>query len=164
MKIVQAQKTKDTEWQFKSEKIRLENPLILVFGDRFLLEDSSCYDDVSNLFPNAHIVMGSTSGEILNHQISENTVVLTAIEFENSNFIVKSKNLSDYAGDDEKLGSDLMAEFDTENLKHIFVISEGSSVNGSTLIKGIENIKPEQIGLSGGLCGDDARFEKTLCS
>lgn len=164
MKIVQAKKTKETDWVFKSEKIALQNPLVLVFGDRFLLEEDSCYNDVRALFPNGHIVMGSTSGEILNDRISEKSIVLTAIDFEKSTFLVKSKNLGDYNGDDEKLGNDLMAEFDTENLKHIFVVSEGSSVNGSTLITGIESVKPEQIGLSGGLCGDDARFERTLCS
>ena len=51
-----------------------------------------------------------------------------------------------------------------ENLKHLFVVSEGSFVNGSSLINGIESGKPRSISLTGGMCGDDARFEKTLAS
>ncbi|WP_209406031.1 FIST signal transduction protein [Pseudozobellia sp. WGM2] len=164
MKIVQAKKEKGSEWSFKTGKQTLKQPLVLVFGNRFLLEEENCYDEVLELFPDGHIVFGSTSGEILNENVFENSVVLTAIEFEKSNFLIRSKNLADFDGDDELLGQRLIAEFPTENLKHVFVISEGSSVNGSTLITGLEMEKNIDIGLSGGLCGDDARFERTLCS
>ena len=51
-----------------------------------------------------------------------------------------------------------------ENLKHLFVLSEGSFVNGSSLIDGIEQNMNHNIPITGGMCGDDARFEKTLAS
>lgn len=164
MKILQAIKPLGFEWEFKTPKIRLAKPLVLVFGNRYQLEAENCYDEVRQLFPDGHIVFGSTSGEILEENVFENSIVLTAIEFERSHFIVKSKNLSDFQGDDALLGKTLMAELPVEKLKHVFIVSEGSSVNGSTLIAGLENVKHDDVGLSGGLCGDDARFEKTLCS
>ncbi|WP_304131647.1 FIST signal transduction protein, partial [Mesonia mobilis] len=49
-----------------------------------------------------------------------------------------------------------------ENLQHIFIISEGSFVNGSALINGLEENNTQNIKISGGLCGDNERFEKTL--
>jgi hypothetical protein len=39
-------------------------------------------------------------------------------------------------------------------------LSEGSFVNGSSLIKGIENKIDSSISITGGICADDARFEK----
>ncbi|SHJ28720.1 FIST signal transduction protein [Pseudozobellia thermophila] len=164
MKIVQAIKHKGSDWNFTTPKTELVKPLVLVFGDRYQLEAENCYEEVLQLFPDGHIVFGSTSGEILKKNVYENSAVLTAIEFERSTFIVKSKNLTDYNGDDTLLGQELMAEFATEKLKHVFIVSEGSSVNGSTLITGLEKSKHDGIGLSGGLCGDDSRFERTLCS
>lgn len=43
-------------------------------------------------------------------------------------------------------------------------MSEGSFVNGTSLIKGLENTLESAVSITGGMCGDDARFEKTLAS
>ncbi|MDG2431649.1 FIST C-terminal domain-containing protein, partial [Flavobacterium sp.] len=51
-----------------------------------------------------------------------------------------------------------------ENLRHLFVLSEGSFINGSSLIEGLEVNIQNNIPISGGMCGDDAKFEKTLAS
>lgn len=163
MKIVQGIKEKDSPFTLDS-KMPLENPLVLVFGNRHLLENPSIYEEVKSLFPTGHIVFGSTSGEIMQDVVYENSIVLTAIEFEKSKFVVKTKNVNDFNHNDFNLGEVLMKEFLTENLKYFFVVSEGSTVNGSALIKGLEKNKGKEIGLSGGLCGDDARFERTLAS
>ncbi|MFX0558255.1 FIST signal transduction protein [Maribacter sp. CXY002] len=145
-------------------KMSLENPLVLVFGNRYLLEDVSIYEEVRSLFPTGHIVFGSTSGEIMQDVVYENSVVLTAIEFEKSKFEVKTKNVKDFNHNDYNLGEDLFNGFPKDNLQYFFIVSEGSTVNGSALIKGLEKNMAKEIGLSGGLCGDDARFEKTLAS
>ena len=165
MKIVQALKVDNKPFEFSSgEKNQLENPLVLIFGNRYALENSNIYNEIKDLFPTGHIVFGSTSGEIMGETVMDETVTLTAIEFERSNFVVKTKNVSDFSNDDRKLGEALLKEFSTEKLKHIFLVSEGSTVNGSALIDGFEKNKNKIIGLSGGLCGDGDRFERTLAS
>lgn len=164
MKILQAKKSPDSHFEFTSEKIALQDPLVLVFGNRFMLQDESLFQEVRGLFPNGHLVFGSTSGEILGEKVWDGTVTLTAIEFERGQFLVKSKNVSDFDNNDNALGKSLAMEFPKEELKHIFVVSEGSSVNGSDLIAGIEYEKHQNFGLSGGLCGDGDRFETTLTS
>ncbi len=163
MKTVQAIKRKNESFVFQNQA-DLNEPLVLVFGNRYMLESNDIYDEVRELFPNGHIIFGSTSGEIIDDKVLDGTVVLTAIEFEKSSFIVKNRNVDDFHQDDEKLGKHLIAEFPKEHLKHLFVISEGSTVNGSALIKGLENLKSTTFGLSGGLCGDDDRFKRTLAS
>ena len=37
-------------------------------------------------------------------------------------------------------------------------------MNGSSLIGGIENVMSNEVPISGGICGDDDKFEKTLAS
>lgn len=164
MKIVQAIKKLNEPFVFNEERIPLNEPLVLVFGNRYMLESEHIYGEVKDLFQNAHIVFGTTSGEIIDDRVLEDTVVLTAIEFEKSSVLIKRRNTKDYKNNDYKLGESLVAEFSKENLKHLFVISEGSSVNGSALISGLENVRDKSISLSGGLCGDDDRFERTLAS
>ncbi|MEP0214184.1 MAG: FIST N-terminal domain-containing protein [Cellulophaga sp.] len=164
MKIVQAKKDKGADFVFVTDKINLVAPLVLVFGNRLLLEDQNLYAEIKEMFPAGNIVFGSTSGEILEDKVSDNTIVLTAIEFEKSSYLVKSKNVKEFDNNETALGSQLISEFPKKGLKHVYVISEGSTVNGSALIEGIEKEKHISIGLSGGLCGDDDRFEKTLAS
>ncbi|WP_276167536.1 FIST signal transduction protein [Zobellia alginiliquefaciens] len=164
MKIVQA--VKEVAEPFKlisGENQTLDNPLVLVFGNRYALEDKSLYNEVKELFPGGHIVFGSTAGEIIGDSVQQGSVSLTAIEFERCSFTVKRGNVSDI-DDDLVLGETILSEFPKEGLKYIFLISEGSSVNGSALIGGFEDARLNHIGISGGLCGDDDRFEKTLAS
>ncbi|KAA2216643.1 FIST signal transduction protein [Maribacter flavus] len=163
MKIVQAIKRQNNPFEFNNKKY-LTRPLVLVFGNRFILENGTIYEEIRDLFPDGHLVFGSTSGEIMDDTVMEESVVLTAIEFEKSSFLVKSKNLKTYQNDEIALGNSLIKEFPKEGLKHVFIISDGSSVNGSALITGLENGKEIGVSLSGGLCGDDDRFERTLAS
>ncbi len=163
MRIVQGIKKGDGNFVLNSAE-KLSEPLVMVFGNRYMLEDSSLYDKVKNLFPNGHIVFGSTSGEIINEAVEEKSIVLTAIAFEKSSFIVHTKNVKEFDNNDFNLGQALMKEFPKDKLKYFFLVSEGSTVNGSALINGFETGKAKKIGLSGGLCGDDDRFEKTLAS
>lgn len=162
MKINQAMRSKTGEWEF-IQQTPLNNPLVLVFGDRMLLEDEGIYDEIRKLYPEGEIVFGSTSGEILETRVYEETLTLTAIEFEKSEYKVISRNIKDFV-DIQKMGAELSSAFHTEQLRHLFVVSDGSFVNGSGLIEGLEQVEGFKATITGGLCGDGARFEKTLTS
>ena len=164
MKIVQAFKKDNQDWKYLTDKLLLVNPLVLVFANRMLLESKSFVDDVKKEFPYKHIVFGSTSGEILGSNVHDNTVAVTAIEFEKSNFIIKTENILNFNKDANELGKKLYSEIPKENLKHLFILSEGSFINGSSLINGLEANITTNVSITGGMCGDDAKFEKTLAS
>jgi hypothetical protein len=89
---------------------------------------------------------------------------VTAIEFEKSSFLIRRGNILDFDKKANLLGETLCQQMPKANLKHLFVLSEGSFVNGSSLIDGIEQNRKLKIPITGGMCGDDARFEKTLAS
>ncbi|APQ18360.1 FIST signal transduction protein [Maribacter hydrothermalis] len=163
MKIIQGIKKTKESFVFK-DSAQLKEPLVLVFGNRYMLESDDIYAEVKDLFPDGHIVFGTASGEIIDDKVLNDSVVLTAIEFEKSTIMVKRSNVKDHDNNEINLGESLMTEFPKENLRHLFLISEGSTVNGSALINGIEKVKDKNVKLSGGLCGDDDRFERTLAS
>ncbi|SEA63741.1 Uncharacterized conserved protein, contains FIST_N domain [Flavobacterium gillisiae] len=164
MKIIQAYKDANKEWQYFQEKATLKNPLVLVFGNRYLLENPEIIKDIRTEFPYEDIVFGSTAGEIISCNVNDKSVSVTAIEFEKSSFVVERENILDYGKNAKDLGEKLYTKMPKENLKHLFVLSEGSFVNGSSLINGLENNIDSKISITGGMCGDDARFEKTLAS
>lgn len=163
MKILQAKKTKNSEWEFLSKNEKLNNPLVLVFGDRFLLESPEVIEDIKKQFPYEHIIFGSTAGEIINENVHDNSIVVTAIEFKKTTFEIKTANILDFNKNAKKLGEELISQLPKENLKHVFVLSEGSFVNGSALIDGLQGYD-ENLTITGGMCGDGALFEKTITS
>lgn len=163
MKTVQAYK-KDNTWVYLTDKKALNNPLVLVFGNRFLLENSIVIDDLRKEFPYEHLVFGSTSGEIAGENVIESSIAVTAIEFEKSSFVIKRDNILSHNKNAFELGKSLYEQMPKENLKHLFALSEGSFVNGSSLIAGLEDNVFKNVCITGGMCGDDARFEKTVAS
>ena len=164
MKIIQASKFEGQEWNYLQEKEPLKQPLVLVFANRYLLEKEDIIEDIRREFPYEDIVFGSTSGEIICCDVNDNSISVTAIEFEKSTFVVERANILDYDKKAKALGNALFKKLPKENLKHLFVLSEGSFVNGSSLISGLEENLEKLVSITGGMCGDDARFEKTLAS
>ena len=161
MKIIQSKYSKGS-WQHDSEKLELNKPLVLVFGDRFLLEKAENIAMIKKEFPYEDLVFGSTAGEIMGANISEGEIVVTAIEFERSSFKIETSNVCHHDMNSLELGKKLISKLPTEDLKHVFIISEGSFVNGSDLLKGLETDADKDFCITGGLCGDGSRFEKTV--
>ncbi|WP_158849320.1 FIST signal transduction protein [Algibacter sp. L1A34] len=164
MKTVQLVKHKNKDWEYVIENQELREPLVLVFGNRYMLEDDSIYEEIRQQFPDGHIIFGSACAEISSNTVNEESITVTAIEFEKSEFLIKTSNVLNTDLDSFKTGNDLINQFPQEGLKYVFVVSEGSFVNGSQLTKGMSASTDDNLVITGGLCGDDARFEKTLAS
>lgn len=164
MKIIQAYKEDGKEWEYFQQKATLKNPLVLVFGNRYLLEKSEIIENIRTEFPYENIVFGSTAGEILCCHVNDNSISVTVIEFENATYKVERENILDFNKNAVELGKSLYEKMPKDNLKHLFVLSEGSFINGSSLINGLETNLNSSLSITGGMCGDDARFEKTVAS
>lgn len=164
MKIVQAQKTQGSNWKYIKDKVALNNPLVLVFANRVLLQEPDVLKDIREEFPYEHLVFGSTAGEIIDTYVLDNSVTVLAIEFENTSFIIKTDNIFNHDKNTVQLGKSLSAKMPAKGLKHLFILSEGSFVSGTSLINGLENGLDQNVPITGGLCGDDNKFEKTLAS
>ncbi|MBX7156462.1 MAG: FIST C-terminal domain-containing protein [Candidatus Kapaibacterium sp.] len=135
--------------------------LILVFGNRYELEKPETFGQLRTYFPTGSIVIVSTSGEILDSNVYDNSIVATAIEFEKTTVECTSLQLSDSSNSFDA-GIHLMGQLPHNGLKHVLVFSEGRHINGSELIKGINSALPENVNVTGGLAGDADNFVITL--
>jgi hypothetical protein len=134
--------------------------LILTFGSPSTIQQQDWYDDLRQSYPNAQILGCSTAGEIAGTQVLDESLVATVICFEQSQvkpcFIQMQASESSFdAGD--RIGQLL----EKANLAHVFVLSDGLSVNGSDLVRGIAQHLPTGVTLTGGLSGDGDRFSET---
>jgi hypothetical protein len=134
--------------------------LALIFSTPALLAQDSLWAELRARHPNAQLVACSTAGEILDTHVFDDSLVCTAIEFERSNIAIATAQL-DESSDCAKLGALLTSRLPRAGLAHVFVLSDGLKVNGSALVAGIVKSLPAEVGVTGGLAGDGARFEQT---
>ncbi|MCD8422695.1 FIST signal transduction protein [Tenacibaculum finnmarkense] len=165
MKTVQLQKI-NGNWEYLTAKIVLKNPLVLVFGNRFLLEDKNIYNEIRAIFKQGHLVFGSTAGDISSKIVADQSITITAIEFEKSTYVIKRANVLSSVNKTGsfQIGKELIQQFAQEGLRYVFLVSEGSFINASQLTKGMNAATNNNLLITGALCADAARFEKTVSS
>ena len=135
--------------------------LVLVFGDRALIEAKDIAEKFQKSFPKANVVYCTTAGEILNNEVNDNTLAVTAIEFEKTTLECNLAHIDTFK-DSFEAGKQLVQSLRHDNLKHILVLADGQKVNGSELVRGMNEVLDPKVTVSGGLAGDGARFQKTL--
>ncbi|HAY3563254.1 TPA: histidine kinase [Elizabethkingia meningoseptica] len=135
--------------------------LIIGYGARNIIEENSFFLMLKEKFPNAKIALSSSSGEIYGNEVYDNSVVVTIVEFSKSHIIASQINAENFPNSFEA-GKNLMQHLPQEHLKWVFVLSDGSSVNGSQLVQGLNAKRSKNILVSGGLAGDGNKFEKTV--
>lgn len=134
---------------------------VLVFGGRAILEDSLRFTEIQNMYPQADIVMCSSAGEIVDTQIHDYTLSLTAVSFEKTNLSFATTTISKYE-DSENAGRLLASKLPHDGLVHVMVFSDGLLVNGTGLVTGLNAGLPNSVAVTGGLVGDGPDFKKTL--
>lgn len=146
----------------KSQPLNEEKAqLVLCFTARAVLEKKLLYGLLSTKFPNAHIVTCSTAGEIYQTEVLDESVTVTACEFEHTAVVPRAVHISDYEGSLEA-GRALMQGLSKQGLVYVLVIADGKYVNGSALVQGMNEAAGPGILITGGLAGDGDRFEHTL--
>jgi hypothetical protein len=135
--------------------------LVLVFGSPEHIVEPGVYVHLNSTYPNADIVFSSTAGEIINDAVYDNSIVATAIQLEKNTVACVKTNIDQHTNSFET-GNFLMKALFRDDLSNIFIIADGTSVNGSELVDGINHDNQLQVTVTGGLAGDAARFEKTF--
>ena len=163
MKIEQKKWTIHSYWQTISSNLEGKNvQLVLAFGDRFTLSNPERYNELKQFYPDAHIIQISTSGNILNGNIDDISIITAALAFEKDSTVeiqrVNIKDVENSISAGECLGTRLKKE----GLRHVLLFSDGHIVNGSQLVHGLVKCLPATVFVTGGLVGDSIRFEKTI--
>lgn len=135
--------------------------LVLAFGDSAVIGTQRAYDQIARAYPDASVLLCSTGGEICGTEVSADSIVTTAFAFDTTRVATAVMPLN-HARDSAAAGAALARALPREGLRHVFVLSEGVSVNGSALVRGLTQSLDPEVVVTGALSGDGDRFQQTL--
>lgn len=162
MQIEQRWYVGEAGWQARgAQAAGAQAQLVLAFGGRAVLADPARLAEIRARYPAAHIVLSSTSGEILGGEVSDERLTTTAIYFEATRVAATCITTADVA-DSFEAGQRLAGRLAGPGLVHVFVVSDGQQVNGGELAEGFNRHLPAGTLVTGGLAGDGDRFEETV--
>ena len=160
MRVQKCSWNKNNGWQQFSDA-SIKPQLVLYFAAPYMVAPSECYNELSKRYPDAHILGCTTGGEIFDNEVRDDSVAAMAIEFEKTKIRQAVVDVGQAAVSYEA-GRSLGLALQGDNLQSVFVLSDGTLVNGSDLVRGLTDIIGKDIPLTGGLAGDGDRFELTM--
>lgn len=163
MQVLQ-QKFFNGQWQVLSQSPRFDAgqcQLVLAFGHRDRLANPAVYEQLKKEFPKAQVALLSTSGEIIQNEILDDTIVVSALHLEKNEVKAGRINIKDYPNSFEA-GQALISKLPTEKLRSVLVLSDGLLINGSELVEGLNSLQMPDVPITGGLAGDSMEFSHTL--
>lgn len=137
-----------------------QSTLIFIFGQREALKQAKIYHEMKELYPNADIVGCSSGGNISQGQLSHAQMVATVVHFDQGS---AQLSIKDFTAQDDlvNVSEELIDQLPREGLKHVFLLSDGLNMNGSSLAQGANRAVNHLIPITGGLAGDGTAFEET---
>ena len=159
-------KIQGTQWNNGSWAAPLNTDLnsdrtvITIFGHRECNKNKQLFEELFEKFPDSIFMGCSTSGEIFGTEVNDNTISVAIAKFEKTHFRKVCKIIPNSENSYE-IGNHLASALVDDDLKAIFVLSDGLNINGTKLIEGVNDVVSPKTITSGGLAGDGTNFEKT---
>jgi hypothetical protein len=141
---------------------KLDSPrtLVIVFGASRFVDEPAPIEALRAAYPRSHFVGCSTSGEIFDAALSDDSLTVAVARFDTSDVGTASADVAGASGS-FAAGRELASTLSRADLKAILVLSDGLHVNGSELVRGVNSVVPDSVVVTGGLAGDGARFQRT---
>ncbi len=134
--------------------------LVIVFGAASFADDPTPLREIEEAFPQSQVMGCSTSGEIFGTWLSDESLSVAIVRFEASSLAAACATVSS-ADRSFDAGKILAEQLTRDDLRAILVLSDGLTVNGSELVKGLNSSLAESVVVTGGLAGDGDRFKRT---
>jgi len=137
-----------------------ERTLVLAFGAPEYRAQPEALAQLATAYPRAVRVGCSTSGEILGSELRDRTLAVAVCRFDSTDLRLAHAEVAGPEGSRET-GRELARQLRHDELRAVFLVSDGLHVNGSELVRGMNEELPEGVAVTGGLAGDGDRFEDT---
>ena len=139
----------------------LDSPrtLVVAFADRGLDAADGPVGGLTRAFPRSIVLACSSAGEIADEVAELGGLSGVVMRFATGTLRWARASIEGRAARD--VGRELAAALTGEDLKGVFVVSDGLAVNGSELARGLGDGLPAHVGVAGGLAGDGDRFGAT---
>ncbi len=139
----------------------LDSPetLVLVFGASKYLQDSRPIRELQSSFSRSHLIGCSSAGEIHGSSIEDGSLSATIVCFQQSRV---ASVFSHKSGENSvSAGREIAKALSEPDLKGLIVFGNGVGINGSDLVRGLNEELSPSVAVTGGLAGDGERFERT---
>jgi len=137
-----------------------ERTLVLAFAAQGYVDDCGPLRELAHRMPHSHILGCSTAGEIAGTRVRDESISVAVARFDHTRLRHAKARLTREA-DSFDAGLQLARALDAADLRSVFVLSTGVGVNGSELVRGINEVLGGRVSVTGGLAGDGARFQQT---
>lgn len=135
--------------------------LVLVFGSVKRFDEGKLASTLKERYPAAQIIGCTTAGEISADGVFDDSLQITAIQWEKSSMRVADMRVADMKSSFQT-GASLGSTLKADNLRAVLVFSDGLSVNGTDILKGFQSVLGDEMPIVGGMAGDNAAFTRTL--
>lgn len=136
------------------------NTLLVLFGSSALINTPDRIQQALTAYPQSHVIGCSTAGEIHGSEISDDSLVVAAVRFEKTS-VRTAQAIARDPKDSYAAGTAIGSQLKRPSLRAILVLSDGLHVNGSELVKGLNDTVGEDVVITGGLAGDGTHFKRT---
>ncbi len=135
--------------------------LVLAFGSVKRFNEGKLQGFLKLRYPAAQLVGCTTSGEISVSGVDDDSIQITAIQWEKTIQRVAQTKMSAILNSFET-GAGLAKQLKADSLRTVMILGDGLNVNGEELVLGFQSVLGDTIPLFGGMAGDGATFTKTL--
>jgi len=142
--------------------VELDSPrtLILAFCAPGYHDERGPLDELLAAFPHSHVLGCSSAGEIFGAELRDESLSCGIVRFADTRLRRAYARVEGSAGS-FAAGAAVAAQLAAPDLRGVFVLSDGHTVNGTALIQGMGSTLPEKLIVTGGLAADGNRFERT---
>lgn len=134
---------------------------VLFFGARRAIERVGLLERLQRDYPGALLIGCSTGGEIFGRDVHDDTIAAAAVQLERSAIRQASVKVAAME-ESQRAGRELGGALAGPELSGILVLSDGTRVNGSALVRGLREAAGDAIPIAGGMAGDGTHFQTTL--
>jgi hypothetical protein len=111
-------------------------------------------------YPGAHVVGCSTAGEIQGVTLRDRSLSVAVVQFDRTQIHTTKANIDGENGSFQA-GCEIAKELSNPGLRAVFILAAGTNLNGSELVRGLNDHLPQEVSVTGGLAGDGERFQNT---
>lgn len=140
----------------------LDSPqtLVLAFCAPAFYDERGPVHELLHAFPHSHVLGCSSAGEIYGAELRDESLSCAVVRFAGTRLQRAYARVEGAAGS-FAAGAAVAGQLAAPDLRGIFVLSDGHTVNGTDLIRGLGSVLPAGLAITGGLAADGDRFQRT---
>lgn len=128
-----------------------KNTVLFVFGACPFGGRRDLFTELDQYFPRSVKVGCSGAGEVFGSRLFDDILSVAVVAFEKTRVRIFSKEIP-VREQSFAVGKDIAQQLSEFDLAGVFILSDGTLINGSELVRGLNSLSPEVV-ITGGLAG-----------